>query len=160
MVVKPAALGLAIALLLASVAWAADDDPGYSWIAISDFSGASLIYGAPDTAEDYVFALSCHGKRPADMTVYVDIAGTKVGAPVAIEFSFGAAKLSVPGKISTDEMSGFLFAEAKGFDIKPVIGVLNGKGAVSVKTGAVVTDLPEKGRARAVAKFAKFCSLD
>jgi hypothetical protein len=48
------------------------------------------------------------------MTVYVDIAGTKVGDPVAIELKRGDAKLSVPGKIATDEMSGFLFAEAKG----------------------------------------------
>jgi hypothetical protein len=65
------------------------------------------------------------------MTVYVDIAGTKVGDPVAIELKRGDAKLSVPGKIATDEMSGFLFAT-----------------------------LPDDGRSKAMAEFAKSCSLD
>ena len=57
-------------------------------------------------------------------------------------------------------MSGFIFAEAKGFPVKPVIAVLDGKGPVNVVTGKTVTVLPEEGRAPELAKFAKQCRLN
>ncbi len=161
MVAKPAALGLALALLVAPVAWAADDYPGFEWMNGAGDGNASLDYGSPETGEDYVFSLICRNKsKIAEMTVYVDIAGTKVGDPVAIELKRGDAKLSVPGKIATDEMSGFLFAEAKGLKIKPVLALLREKGPVTVKTGSVLTTLPDDGRSKATAEFAKSCSLD
>ena len=79
---------------------------------------------------------------------------------MAIEFSAGGAKLSLDGKIATDEMSGFHFAEAESFKIKPVMALLKQKGAVTVKTGKVVSSLPEKGRAAELSAFAKVCKLD
>ena len=152
------------AALVATASVAAEDpghDPGYEWMTGHGDGNASLVYGSPETGEDYVFNVFCRGDDKATgMTVYVDIAGTKVGDPVDITFSSGTAKLAVPGHIATDEMSGFLFAEAEGFTIKPVTGLLGGKGPISVTTGSVLTALPEAGRAKAVGEFAKFCTLE
>ncbi len=94
------------------------------------------------------------------MTVYMDIEGAKVGQPVTIELAAGATKVSVRGTTTTDEMSGFIFAEAKTFPMKPVIAVLNEKGPVTVKIGKTATVLPEPDRATELAKFAKDCRLD
>lgn len=79
---------------------------------------------------------------------------------MTIEFAAGAAKVLLKGKIATDEMSGFHFAEAKDFKIKHVIEVLKEVGPVTAKTGELVTALPEKGRAAGVAEFAEACKLD
>ena len=57
-------------------------------------------------------------------------------------------------------MSGFVFGEAKGFKIKPVIAAAQRKGPVTAKIGKLVTALTEKGRAEAAAEFAKACKLD
>jgi len=156
----PKLTGLCVsAMILAAASQAAGEEPGFAWTTNSDGGKAYLVYGSTETGEDYLYSLGCDGKRKSsDMTVYVDIAGTKVGDPVAI--AFGPGKLSVPGRIATDEMSGFHFAETAGFNIKPLIAVLREKGPVMVKTGDVVTTLPEAGRGKAVGKFAKSCALD
>jgi hypothetical protein len=140
---------------------AAEDDSGYAWMGGSGGDNALLTYGSPETGEDYVFNLICGNKdKSTEATLYVDIAGTEVGQPVVIELAAGAAKVSLKGRIATDEMSGFHFAEAKGFKVKPVVAVLQQKGPVSAKTGELVTTLPEKGRAAGVAEFAQACKLD
>jgi hypothetical protein len=149
------------AVLLAAAPALALEYPGYEWMNGFGDSNALLTYGSPETGEDYVFSLYCRGNDKATgMSVYVDIVGTKVGDPVAIEFSSKTETLSVPGKITTDEMSGFLFAEAEGFKIKPVTTLLQAKGPVTLKTGSVTTNLPAKGRVKAAAEFAKNCPLD
>jgi hypothetical protein len=102
----------------------------------------------------------CGADKSSNMTVYVDIAGTKVSDPVVIDLSAGDATLEVPGKIGTDEMNGFLFAEAQGIAIKPVVQFLGTEGPITVKTGSVETTLPADGRAEATAEFAKSCPLD
>jgi hypothetical protein len=76
-----------------------------------------------------------------------------------VEISVGSAKTVVKGKIATDEMIG-VHVLAKGFKVKPVVEVFRGKGAASLKTGKLTTLLPEKGRAKALAEFAKGCTLD
>ncbi len=40
--------------------------------------------------------------KATGMTVYVDIAGSEVGQPVAVEFQSEAAKMCVPAQIATD----------------------------------------------------------
>ncbi|HLO23989.1 MAG TPA: hypothetical protein VK193_11270 [Methyloceanibacter sp.] len=57
-------------------------------------------------------------------------------------------------------MTGFYYAEAKGLKVKPVVEVFKGPGTVTIKTGKLTTLLPEKGRAKALAEFAKGCTLD
>jgi hypothetical protein len=140
---------------------AADDDPGYAWMGSIVEGNALLTYGSPETGEDYVLNLICGNKdKSTEATLYVDIPATKVGQPITIELAGGAAKVSLKGKIATDEMSGFHFAEAKNFKIKPVIALLKEKGPVSAKTGKLVTTLPDKGRAAPVGEFAQGCKLD
>jgi hypothetical protein len=137
-------------------------ETGYVWTGGETEKGFStLVYGSPETPEDLLFWIHCDMKKKiTEMTVYVDNPGTKVGQAITIELSAGAAKLPVKGKIATDEMSGFLFAEARNFKVKPVIELLKPEGPALAKTGNVVTTLPDDGRAEAVSEFAKACKLD
>lgn len=122
---------------------------------------ASLVYGSPETAEDLVFILTCRsGDKSTGLTVYVDIPDTEITDPVDIGLEAGEAKLTIGGAIDTDEMTGFHFAVAEDFKIAPVIALLGQVGEATVKTGSVVTKLPETGRATELANFAKTCALD
>jgi hypothetical protein len=121
----------------------------------------TLSYGSPETAEDQLFWIVCrNGDKKTEMVVYVDMTDVKVGQPVAIELSAGNAKATVKGDVSTDEMSGFLFAKAEQFEIKKVLDLMAAKGPVTVKTGTIVTNLPDKGRSPELVKFAKGCKLN
>lgn len=152
---------LAACWLASAAPGKAADDPGYTWMSESGDGSASLVYGSPETAEDLVFILTCRpGDRSTGLTVYVDIPDTEIADPVEIELAAGNAKLSIGGAIDTDEMSGFHFAVAEDFKIKPIVDLLGQAGAVTVKTGSVVTELPEKGRAAELANFAGACALD
>jgi hypothetical protein len=155
-------LAALLALAIPMAARAAESETGYVWTGGETEKGFStLVYGSPETPEDLLFWVHCDmKKKTTEMTVYVDNPGTEVGQAITIELSAGAAKLPVKGKIVTDEMSGFLFAEARNFKVKPVIELLKPKGPASAKTGNVVTILPDDGRAEAVSEFAKACTLD
>ena len=138
-----------------------ETDTVYAWMSENGDGNASLVYGSPETAEDLVFILICrNGDKLTELTVYVDIAGTEVGEKVDIELEAGDAKLVIGGAVSTDEMGGFHFAVAEKFKIKPVVALLEEKGKVTVKTGDVVTTLPETGRAAELANLASACALD
>jgi len=161
---RPAVLALAACLALAApfgAVAAAEDYPGFAWMSGAGDGNALLTYGSPDTGEDYLFNLSCGNKdKSSRATLYVDIEGTKVGQKIGIELNAGAKKVSLDGKIAADEMSGFHFAEAKGFKIKPLIALLKEKGPITAKAGKIVSVLPEKGRAAQLSEFAKACKLD
>ncbi|MGZ5862901.1 MAG: hypothetical protein ACXWKB_06405 [Methyloceanibacter sp.] len=63
---------------------------GYKWIGGTDRGTASFVYGSPETVEDLEFWLTCEPKtKKTDLTVYVDIKGTKVGQAMQIEISVG-----------------------------------------------------------------------
>jgi hypothetical protein len=64
------------------------------------------------------------------------------------------------GQVTTDEMSGFHYAVAESFRVKPVLELFKGKGPVTAKAAKIASTLPDKGRAEALAKFAKGCTLD
>ena len=162
-------IGLGAAFCLVAAAFPAPEadaaEPGalegYEWQGVVRDGTASFVYGSPETAEDLEFWLTCEPKtKETELTVYVDITGTKVGQAMPIEISVGSAKTTVKGKIATDEMTGFYYAEAKGLKVKPVVEVLTGAGTVTIKTGKLITLLPEKGRAEALAAFAKGCTID
>jgi len=161
---RVAAIGFVSCLCLTGPLFAGtagEPEPVYAWMSESSDCNASLFYGSPETAEDLVFILICgNSDKVTELTVYVDIAGTEIGEKVDIELAAGDAKLAIGGAISTDEMSGFHFAVAENFKIKPVVALLKEKSAVNVKTGGVVTELPEKGRAPELANFAGACALD
>jgi hypothetical protein len=57
-------------------------------------------------------------------------------------------------------MSGFHYVVAKSFKVKPVLELFRAKGPVTAKAGKLTSTLPDKGRAEALAKFAKGCTLD
>jgi hypothetical protein len=134
---------------------------GYEWMGAVREGTASFVYGSPESAEDLEFWLTCEPKSKAtELTVYVDIKGTKVGQAMPIEISVGSAKTVVKRKIATDEMTGFYFAEARELKVTPVVEVFKAKGTATIKTGKLTTLLPEKGRAKALAEFAKGCTLD
>jgi hypothetical protein len=138
-----------------------EPEPVYAWMSESGDGSASLVYGSPETAEDLVFILTCRNEdKAAGLTVYVDIPDTEVADPVDIGLAAGEAKLTIGGAIDTDEMSGFHFAVAEDFKIKPLVALLKEKGEVTVTTGSVVTKLPEKGREKELANFAGACTLD
>jgi hypothetical protein len=149
------------AFFLAAHTASAKEALSYEWITGHGDGNASLVYGSPETGEDYVLSLFCSGPdKVTGLTVYMDIPGTKLGDPIVISLTGPTGEVSIPGKIATDEMSGFLFAEADGFKIKPVIGLLQKDGDVTAKTGSVLTKLPVAGRGKAVAEFAKNCPVD
>ena len=154
------AAGLALAAPLSGAA-ATEPEPGFAWM-VSEYEGnASLIYGSTETGEDFFFFLSCNNKKKeAEITVYQDIEGAKVGQPVTIEIGVGSAKVALKGETATDEMSGFVFGVVKKFAVKPVVAVLGGAGPTLVKMGKNELTLPDKGRADELAKFAKACKLD
>jgi hypothetical protein len=136
-------------------------EPGFDWMVNQYEGNVSLVYGSTETGEDYAFALSCNNKKKAaEVTVYEDIPGAKVGQKLIIELSAGSAKVALKGETSTDEMSGFIFGVANEIAVKPVVGVLAAKGPATVKMSTVTLDLPETGRAAAVSEFAKACKLD
>jgi hypothetical protein len=138
-----------------------EPEPGCGWMANHGQISAALVYGSTETPEDYSFAITCNNKwKQSRMTVYEDIAGAKVGEPLTIEIGVGTAKVAVEGTTDTDEMSGFVFGEARKFAVKPVVAVLEGAGPTVVKMSKVTVTLPEKGRAEAVSEFAKACKLD
>lgn len=161
---REAAIGFASWLCLTGAVFAGaagETDSVYAWMSGSGDGNASLVYGSPETAEDEVFILICrNGDKVTELTVYVDITGTEIGEKVDIELAAGGAKLAIGGAIATDDMSGFHFAVAENFKIKPLIALLVEKGVVILKTGGVVTEQPEKGRAAELANFAKACALD
>jgi len=156
-------IGLLSASLLACavVGASVETDPGYVWMGGSGEGNFSLTYGSPETAEDELFWIVCrNGDKKTELVVYVDMKDVKLGQPVTIELGAGNAKAIVKGKVATDEMSGFFFAKAEQFPIKPVIDLLAAKGPVNVTTGTIVTKLPDKGRGPELAKFAKGCKLN
>ena len=151
---------LALAGPLAAAA-AAEPQPGFAWMVNQYEGNASLVYGSTETGEDYSFFLSCNNQdKEAEMTVYQEIAGAKVGEKLAIELSAGSAKVVVKGETASDEMSGFVFGVAKKIAVKPVIAMLGTSGPAMVEMGKVTVNLPETGRAEAVSEFAKACKLD
>jgi hypothetical protein len=164
---RRAGLSAAVCLIAAAfpAANAAAKEPGaidgYAWMGGVRAGTASFVYGSTESAEDLAFWLTCSpATKKTELTVYVDIAGTKVGQAMPIEIAAGSAKTVVKGKIATDEMTGFHFAEAKGLKVKPVVEVFKGKGAATIRTGTLTTLLPETGRAAALAEFARGCALD
>jgi hypothetical protein len=152
---------LTLAISGATGAPAAETYQGYAWGFSDNVDGPSLVLGSTETTEDYVFLLSCsNADKVAEMSVYVDIPDAQVGQAINIEFSRDGVKASVKGQTTTDEMSGFVFAEAKNFAVKPIILMLRGEGPVTVVTGKTATALPEEGRGSQVSQFADHCQLE
>jgi len=66
----------------------------------------------------------------------------------------------VAGETAAEDGTGVIYGEAGDIAVTPILKVLREKGPVSMKSGAIGYELSETGRAEAVAKFSKDCSLD
>ena len=87
------------------------------------------------------------------------IEGARPGQKIGIEFSAGGTKASLEGEATLDDKTGSIFAEASGIEVKPVLAVLKAEGPIAVKTGETSQTLSDVGRAEAVEKFSKDCTL-
>ena len=132
-------------------------DETYAWRYGDHQDGSSLVLGSTETTDDFVFLLSCEADKTDEMAVYLDIGHAKVGQPVTIELSRDGAEVLVKAKMTTDK-SGFVFAVARNFPVKPLLSVLDGEGPVKMITGKTVTLLPDEGRSAELAEFAARCS--
>ena len=152
------AAALAILMLTGAIG---EGTPGYVWMGQVTEGNALFVYGAQDSPEDMLFWIECNAKKKStEMALYEEIPGAKVRDPITLELAGAAANVALKGKITTDEMSGFHYAVAESFKVKPVLDLFRGKGPVTVKAGKLTSSLPDKGRAEALTKFAKGCTLD
>ena len=121
----------------------------------------SLSYASLDTAKAPVFLLSCFGEMGiAVLDVRKEIEGAKSGDPLTIALAAGEAKAEIEGEAMSDDATGMIFAEASDIAVKPVLEVLRQAGPVTVTMGTTSAPLADKGRAQAVERFAKDCTLD
>lgn len=119
----------------------------------------SLSYGSLDS-EQPVLQLSCFNEMEiAVLNIFGTIEGARPGQKLGIELSAGSTKASLEGEVTLDDKTGAIFAEASGIEVKPVLAVLKAQGPVAVKTGEISQTLSDVGRAEAVEKFGKDCTL-
>jgi uncharacterized protein (DUF342 family) len=95
----------------------------------------------------------------AVLNIFGEIEGARPGQKLTIELSAGGAKAALDGEATLDDKSGTIFAEASGIEVKPVLAVLEAKGPIAVKTGESSQTLTDVGRAEAVERFSKDCTL-
>jgi hypothetical protein len=102
---RPIRLALAACLAFAApvAVAAAGPEPGFAWMVNQYEGNASLVYGSTETGEDYSFFVSCNNQeKEAEITVYQDIEGAKVGESLTIELSAGSAEVALMGETATD----------------------------------------------------------
>jgi hypothetical protein len=129
------------------------------WTEKSSEGFISLSYGSLDS-EQPILQLSCFNEMEiAVLNIFGGIEGARPGQKLSIELSAGSAKAALEGEVSLDDKTGATFAEASGIEVKPVLDVLKAEGAITVKTGETSQTLSEVGRAEAVEKFSKDCTL-
>jgi hypothetical protein len=150
---------LTFLILLTAGTTALGDDVNYTWRNDDNENGPFLLLGSAEATDDFVFLLSCSDDHETDDMVVYDLGGGKVGQPVKIELSRGGATASFKGRTTADK-HGFVFAEAKNIQVRPLISVLGGEGPVKMFTGKTVTWLPDEGRADELAEFVARCGPD
>ena len=152
---------LLAACLLAGSASGTRAQETLAWTEKASEGFIALNYGSLDSSKAPVFQLSCFNEMEiAVLNVFGAVEGARPGQKLPIELSAGNAKLSLVGEASLDDKTGAMFAEASGIEVKPVLEVLKSPGPVTVKTGETSQTLSEVGRADAVAKFGKDCTLE
>jgi hypothetical protein len=150
---------LTFLVLLPIAAPAVLGDETYTWRYGDNQDGSSLVLGSTETTDDFVLLLSCEAGKTDEMAVYLDIGHAKAGQPVTIELSRDGAEALVKAKTTADK-SGFVFAVARNFPVKPLLSVLGGEGPVKMIIGKRVTLPPDEGRSAELAAFAARCSPD
>jgi len=153
---------LAAALLAASLPGASLAEETSVWSAKTNGSFVTLTYGTLSADKPPLFMLSCfNGMGIAVLDVRPGLGDdTKPGTPLTIALMSGGQTAQVEGEATRDEESGATFAEASDMAVKPIVDVLRGNGPVTIKVGAANAELTDTGRADAVERFTKDCTLD
>lgn len=120
----------------------------------------TLAYGPVDSSQHPTLLLSCFNEMGvAALEIFGVIEGTRPGEKLAIEFSAGTSH-TVDGVVELDDKTGGMYAEASGFEVKPLLAVLMSEGPVKVSMAATNLALTDAGRADAAEKFGQDCKLD
>jgi hypothetical protein len=131
------------------------------WQAKSSGSFVTLRYGPLIDREHPRFLLSClNSVKIAVLSVYMDFPERETGAAITVTFSAGGQSTTVAGETAAEDGTGVIYGEAGDIAVAPILKVLREKGSVSMKSGAIGYDMSDAGRADAVAKFTKDCTLD
>jgi hypothetical protein len=121
----------------------------------------SLSYGSLDASQQPIFQLSCFNEMEiAVLNVFGAIDGVRPGQKLEIELAAGGAKAALEGEASLDDKTGAIFAEASGIEVQPLLAVLKSPGPLTLKVAETSRTLSDAGRADAVAKFSKDCTLE
>jgi hypothetical protein len=154
---RPAVLVLVLALACPTSLSAQPDK--YAWSSYADADAALLTFGVPES-ELVAFVLYCdHKKRRVDLTVVEEIRRARVGRPLSIELSAGAARIMLRGRTRRDERIDFVHGEAIKIALEPIVRVLRTAGELTVKMGTAEAKYPERGRKQALARFLKACKF-
>lgn len=154
-----AACALAWALPVWAAPAAAQDTPP-KWEARADDAFASLSFQVPES-DDVRFYVQCdHNKRVTSLTVFAEIKSAKKGQPVTIDIVNGAEKIAIKGRTATDELNGYIYAEAERFAIAPLLALLERGGEVTARAKTATMKLPDAGRAAAVREFRPRCKIN
>jgi hypothetical protein len=143
--------------LAAPLPLAAEEDP--KWMVHADGGLVVIAYQVPDS-DDTRFHLDCdHKTRRIRVTVFEEVKKTRVGQPITIEIANGAEKLGLKGKTATSGLYGFVYAQASGFKLAPLLALIARDGEISVRAKTASMTLPDAGRALAVREFGEKCKL-
>jgi hypothetical protein len=131
------------------------------WNAKTNGSFVTLTYGTLDADKGPIFMLSCFNNMGiAVLDVRPELGDTKPGTPLTIELTGGGLTAKVEGEATRDEDSGATFAESSDAEVKPILDVLRASGPVTIKAGSASAELTDTGRADAIDRFTKDCTLD
>jgi type II secretory pathway component PulC len=127
------------------------------WSSFVDEQAASLNFSTPES-DDVRFVLYCeHATKKVSVTVNRELKGVKDKAPLTVDLSVGAAKVSLKGVAVTNENDGYIYGEANDIAVAPVTEVLRAPGTLNVKLAGKSFSFPENGRAKNLKVFEDGC---
>lgn len=154
---------IALVLALWSGPVLAQEEPP-KWMVHADGGLVVIAYQVPDS-DDVRFHIDCdHKPKRTRLTLFEEIKTARVGQPVTIEIANGADTIVLKGKAKTDEMYGYVYAQAAGIKLAPLLALLEKPGEIlaraeTAKNKSDRMKLPDAGRAEAVREFRAKCTL-
>jgi len=130
------------------------------WTETTSEGMITLRYGSVDASQHPVLLLSCFNEMAiAALEIFGVIEGTRPGEKLAIELSAGTS-YTVDGQVELDDKTGSMYAEASGFEVRPLLAVLKSPGPLNVTMASTKLTLTDTGRTDAAEKFGQDCKLD
>lgn len=130
------------------------------WNSFVDDQAASLNFSTPES-DDVRFVLYCeHATKKVSVTVNRELKGVKEKAPLTVDLSVSAAKVSLKGVAVTNENDGFIYGEANDIAVAPVVDVLRTAGTLNVRIAGKSFTFPDKDRAKNLKVFEGGCKAN